>query len=370
LSFASVGLVVGAMNNNHKELISIGLTVAIVGLTLFIIHRFIPSLIWAGIIVIATYPLYRQWQRLFGRQHNLSALLFTLILVVLLILPVSWLVSVLVKELQLFITYLQSVNQNGGEAPAFISRLPVVGHDWVAYWDKNIGQPGNVKYFLSNVHLSLTPTSYYIKRVGASVAHRGFQVGFTLLILFFFYRDGHDLFKQINRVGELCLGQRWFRYANGLPAALRATVNGTIAVGLGVGILMGVCYGLIGFSAPTLMGFITAFAAMIPFAVPVIFAIIAGILCFNGSMIGAIVVIVWGTLVMFVADHFIKPVLIGGATQLPFLAVLFGILGGVETLGFLGLFVGPIIMVLFITLWSESLGNPFPTPCLLSKKSV
>jgi predicted PurR-regulated permease PerM len=90
--------------------------------------------------------------------------------------------------------------------------------------------------------------------------------------------------------------------------------------------------------------------------VPIVFAIVALILYAKGSIIAAIIVIVWGTVVMFVADHFIKPALIGGAIRLPFLVVLFGILGGVETLGLLGLFVGPIIMVLFITLWHESQG--------------
>ena len=84
---------------------------------------------------------------------------------------------------------------------------------------------------------------------------------------------------------------------------------------------------------------------------------VAMILFAYGGMFGAIAVLVWGTLVMFVADHFIKPVLIGGAIELPFLAVLFGILGGVETLGILGLFVGPIIMVLFVTLWQEPQGS-------------
>lgn len=342
------------MNESHKELISMGLTVAIVALSLFIIHRFIPSLIWAAIIVIATYPLYRQWRRLFGEQRNLSSLIFTSILALLLIIPLSWLVSVLINEFQLFINYLQVMNREGGQAPAFFRDIPVVGTELVNYWDHNIGQPGSVKYFLSNLHLSLTPTSYYIKQVGANLAHRGFQLGFTLLCLFFLYRDGDKLFLQINRIGERCLGKRWFRYADGLPSALRATVNGTIAVGIGVGVLMGICYALVGFPAPTLMGFITALAAMIPFVVPVVFAIVALILLSTGNMIAAIIVIVWGTIIMFVADHFIKPVLIGGAIQLPFLAVLFGILGGVETLGLLGLFVGPVIMVLFITLWDES----------------
>lgn len=345
------------MNENHKELIGIALTVGIIALALFIIHRFIPSLIWAAIIAVSTYPLYRKWRRLFGAYTNLAALLFTLLFALLLLLPFSWLINLLIKESQLFINYLHHINREGGEAPAFLEQFPFIGQDMVRYWDENIGQPGHIKHILSNVHLSLTPISYYIRQVGANLVHRGFQLGFTFLILFFFYRDGDRLFEQINHIGEYCLGERWFRYAEQLPKALRATVNGTIVVGIGVGVLMGICYLLLDFPAPTLTGFITAVAAMIPFVVPIVFAIVALIMFSYGHLIPAVIVIIWGTLVMFVADHFVKPVLIGGAIQLPFLAVLFGILGGVETLGILGLFVGPIIMVLFITLWKEPQGS-------------
>lgn len=342
------------MNDSHRELISMFMSVAIVALALFIIHRFIPSLVWATIIAVATYPLYERFRRCFGHHHDLAALLFTFILALLLILPLSWLVGVLVKEIQLLINYLQIVNRDGGQAPEMLRDLPLFGPQLTTYWDENIGQPGNVKFLLSNMHLSLAPTSYYIKQVGVNLAHRSFQLGFTLLCLFFFYRDGDKLFQQIHYIGELCLGRRWFRYADRLPSALRSTVNGTIVVGVGVGVLMGICYGIVGLPGPTLLGFITAVAAMVPFVVPVVFTFSALILFSMGSMVSAIVVVVWGTLVMFTADHFIKPVLIGGAIQLPFLAVLFGILGGVETLGILGLFVGPIIMVLFITLWYET----------------
>lgn len=344
------------MNENHRELISIGVTVTIVALAIFIVHRFIPSMVWASIIGIATYPLYLRWRKFFGHRHNLASLFFTCILALLFLLPLSWLVSILIKELQVFINYLQLINREGGQAPTFLKQFPMIGNDLVNYWDTNIGHPGNVRHLLSNLHLPLASASYYIKQIGVNLAHRGFQLGFTLLALFFFYRDGDKLAQQVNHIGQFCLGTRWFRYADRLPSALRATVNGTIVVGLGVGFLMGICYALVGFPAPTLVGFITAFAAMIPFVVPLVFAIVALILLSTGSLIGAIVVIVWGTLVMFVADHFIKPVLIGGAIQLPFLAVLFGILGGVETLGLLGLFVGPVIMVLFVTLWQEPQG--------------
>lgn len=342
------------MSPNHRELLSITLTLGIILTALFIIHRFIPSLAWAGIIVIATYPLYNRWKKCFGSWKNTSAFLFTLILSCFLLLPLSWLFGLLLKETQLLVNYLQQLNRDGGDAPLFFHNIPLISDELSQYWDQNISRPGNVRELLSNIHISLSPASFYIKKIGLNIVHRGFQLGFTLLILFFFYRDGDALFAQINHVGEVCLGKRWYRYAERLPAALRGTVNGTIIVGLGVGLLMGICYMLVSMPAPTLIGFVTAFAAMIPFVVPLVFGFVAIFLFATGNIIAAAVVVLWGTFVMFVADHFVKPVLIGGAIKLPFLAVLFGILGGVETLGLLGLFVGPMIMVLFFTLWYES----------------
>ncbi|MDF1677597.1 MAG: AI-2E family transporter [Legionellaceae bacterium] len=345
------------MNENHKELISITLTVVVVLFTLFIIHRFIPSLVWGGVIAIATYPMYLRWSRFFGKQKNISAFLFTTLFALLLLLPLSWLVSIVVRDLQIFLNYLQHLNRHGGEIPAFLQEIPLLGKEVAAYWDKNLSEPGHIKHLISNVHLSLTPVSYYAKRISLNLAHRSFQIGFTLLVVFFFYRDGETIIRVINEVGENCLGARWHRYAKKLPRALRGTVNGTILVGIGVGILMGTCYAWVGAPGPTLLGILTGIAAMIPFVVPVVFAVVAMMLWSHGSLLGALVVIVCGTVVMFTADHFVKPVLIGGSISLPFLAVLFGILGGLETLGLLGLFVGPIVMVLFITLLQESRGS-------------
>ncbi len=70
-------------------------------------------------------------------------------------------------------------------------------------------------------------------------------------------------------------------------------------------------------------------------------------------MVAAIIVFAFGMTVAFAADHFVRPVLIGGATKLPFLWVLLGILGGVEAWGLLGLFLGPAIMAALILLWRD-----------------
>lgn len=342
------------MTNQHRELISIILSVGIICTALFIVHRFIPSMVWAGIVVIATYPLYKIFLSGLGHRNTLAAALFTSLIGLLLLLPLTGLVGVLVKEMQLFVEYLQVIDKEGGEAPTLLSHIPLVGQELVKLWNDYISEPGSVRGLLGQLHTAMTPASHYLKSIGIDIANRSIQVGFTLMTLFFFYRDGKTISAEIERVGSYCLGSRWTRYSARLPRALRATVNGTILVGMGVGLLMGISYAWVQFPAPTLFGFLTAFAAMIPFAVPLVFAIVAVVLVAAGSFWSAVFVVSWGTFVMFVADHFVKPVMIGGAIELPFLAVLFGILGGLETLGLLGLFVGPMLMVMFMTLWYEA----------------
>jgi predicted PurR-regulated permease PerM len=140
-------------------------------------------------------------------------------------------------------------------------------------------------------------------------------------------------------------------------ASVHGTVDGLVLVGLGEGFIMGIAYLIAGVPHPTLLGLLTAVAAMVPFGAPVAFGIAALILLTQGSVISAVVIVVLGMVVSFAADHFIRPTLIGSATRLPFLWVLLGILGGVETWGLLGLFLGPAIMAALILLWREWAGR-------------
>ena len=115
----------------------------------------------------------------------------------------------------------------------------------------------------------------------------------------------------------------------------------------------GIVYFAAGLPSPALMGVITAVAAVIPFAAPVVYAFAGLYLWAVGNTVGGIVIIVSGSVIVFIADHFLRPVLIGGAIRLPFLLVLLGLLGGLETFGFLGLFLGPAIMAALVALWRD-----------------
>ncbi len=177
--------------------------------------------------------------------------------------------------------------------------------------------------------------------------------GFTLLTLFFLFRDGPALAAQGLSAARRLFGPRGERVARQMAASVHGTVDGLVLVGLGEGFLLGLVYYFAGVPHPVLLGAFTALAAMIPFGAPVAFGLAALLAAAQGGVTAAIVVAVAGLVVTFVADHFVRPVLIGGATRLPFLWVLLGILGGVESFGLLGLFLGPAVMAALVLLWRE-----------------
>jgi predicted PurR-regulated permease PerM len=181
---------------------------------------------------------------------------------------------------------------------------------------------------------------------------------FTLLTLFFLLRDGEAISGQLYRAATRAFGDRGGIVATQAAASVHATVDGLVLVGIGEGVLIGFGYWVAGVPHPTLLGALTAVAAMVPFGAPLVFGVAALILLAQGALGPAIGVVALGIIVTFVADHFVRPVIIGGATRLPFLWVLLGILGGIETFGIIGLFVGPAVMSVLMLLWRQWADSP------------
>ena len=136
-------------------------------------------------------------------------------------------------------------------------------------------------------------------------------------------------------------------------AAVHGTVNGLVLVGLAEGVLLGIAYVLAGLPHPVSVAAVTGVLAVIPFGAPLAFGAASLYLAAAGATAAAAGVFGFGLVVVFLADHVARPYLIGGATRLPFLWVLLGILGGLETFGLLGLFLGPMTMAALMSLWRD-----------------
>ncbi len=344
------------MTDIQRDTYSTVFSLVVIGLAAFIMQRFFLPMIWAGILCIATWPLYLRVLQRCGQRPAAAAALMTLAIAGAFLTPTLLGLRQAIDEAPAIASFIADANNNGITPPAALAHIPLV-HDYVQrWWQETLAQPHGLHHlFAEDSPVKLISASAVLKSLGAQLFHRLVDFGFAFLCLFFFYKDGLVLNEQILHIGGRRFGaRRWQHYHHKIPTAIRATVNGLVLVGLGEGVLIGIGYALAGLPSAAIWAGVTAVLAIVPFGAPLAYLCAAAMLALNGNMAGAIGVALWGSAVLFVADHAIRPTIIGNATRLPFLAVLFGILGGVETLGLVGLFIGPVLMVLMITLWREA----------------
>lgn len=345
------------MNDKQRSWAGIAFSLLIVGCAAFVVQRFFLPLVWAGILSIATWPLYCRLLVWSGGRTVPTALLLTAVMVCLFVMPAIVGVEQALENAPRFASFVVAANNDGIAPPALLTRIPLIGDDVLHWWAATLGQPHGLSHLVSGKDAAnqLHSASDLLRNFGTKLFHRLIDFGFAFLCLFFFYKDGRELERQIQKTGSQVIGHaRWDNYYQKIPTAIRATVNGLVLVGLGEGVLIGIGYALGGLPSAALWGLLTGVLAIIPFGAPVVFLTAAGVLAAAGNTIAAIAIVLWGTVVLLTADHVIRPAIIGNATRLPFIAVLFGILGGIETLGLVGLFIGPVAMVMLVTLWRAS----------------
>jgi predicted PurR-regulated permease PerM len=326
------------------------LVIAVVLAGVWMLWRFIPALAWASVMAIATWPLRVALARRGLRPDAIAALL-TLLLALVLVLPLISLGVEAARESGVIVEAVRDIRQNGLGTPDWLTHLPFVGDSVANWWRQNLAEPGAARALLGRTETS--GLIAFTRTLGIQVASRLTILVFTLLTLFFLYRDGPRLIDEAHRISDRLFGPPGGHLGRNAVAAVRGTVNGLVLVGLGEGVLLGAAYVATGLPHPVLLGLVTGVLATVPFGAPLVFVVCALALLAQSHTTAAIVLLVFGSVVVFVADHFIRPILIGNSTRLPFLWVLLGIFGGLETFGLIGLFLGPAIMSLMVAMWRE-----------------
>ena len=326
---------------------------ALVVLALWVIRSFIPAIVWALVIAILVWPLLKRLSS--PNQSHLRAsaiaLAMTAVIGLFIVLPIVGIFAQVLHETHHAMHWFSDVEQNGIALPQFVQQLPF-GTQLSAWWQTNLARPLEGSPAIAELRGS------HVAAAGqhfGSLAVRGvLHFGFMLLTLFVVLRTGPQMSTHLIRSVRRAFGADGTHLAMRMAAAVRGTVTGLVVVGLGEGALIGVSYVLTGVPHAAELGLVTAIAAMVPFCAPIAFGIVALWLVAQGQVGGAIAVAATGSVVVFMAEHFVRPGLIGSTTRLPFLLVLFGILGGAETFGLVGLFIGPALMTVLTVLWAES----------------
>jgi len=320
----------------------------IAGLSISILWSFLKVLLWAAIIAIATWPIYRRFARHMpsSMASNVTPLLFTVLVALVVLGPPSFAFATLASHAQSWVGTML-VDSNEFVTPAWVSTIPVVGPKLVA----QLHAHGGLSVWLQ--HADTTALLGWLQSVGEFAGRHLFRIAFTVLLLFFVYRSGEALAHDLRRLIHERVGDRANHYIELAIRGLRATMSSTLIVGIFDGVLTWIACAIARLPDAHVWGALTGLLAAIPFlGYVVVFSAFVALLG-GGSAIAAWAVLATGAVILFAGDKVIRPILVGSSTQLGFAWVLMGTLGGLELLGFIGIFVGPVVLMLAGALWSE-----------------
>ena len=316
-----------------------------------VVQPFIIPVAWAMIIAYASWPLYCLLRQSIKLRPTLSALLMTLLVTTAFILPTLWVISLLRDEVGIAYTHFNSrIAEGPPKLPEYIRTLPWLGSWLDGLITQSIGDPAA---FQDKISTWLQEGSNQLVSVLGDVGRNAAKVGFALITLFFMFRDGEHILTQVHKVLFRFLGARIDNYLAAVGEMTIAVVWGLILTALAQGFVAGLGYWWLDLSAPMLLGAITALVSMIPFGAPFAWGSITVFLLIDGQYLNGIILLIWGALAVSSVDNLVRPMVISSATQIPFLLVMFGVLGGLAAFGLVGLFMGPVILAVLMAIWQE-----------------
>lgn len=331
-----------------------------------VISPFLVPIVWAMILAFVFYPVYRRLNHRLRGRKSLSALVMTAFVVILIVFPSVYILSMLTHEAISAYAFFE----NGLKTGRFQSILELKDHPIIqGLWNQL-----NQYVDLSEIDLNSLLLEN-VRRVSAFAINqtsriiRGFSfiiVNFCLVIisLYYVFKDGDQLLRKIREAIPLVPQDRDLLFAR-LEEMVYATIYGGIFVALLQGFLGGVAFWFLGLSSAVFWGTIMAFLSFLPIVGPfLVWGPVVLYFFFQGSFLKGIVLLAWGGAVVGLSDNFLRPILISKRTKLHTMLLFFGVLGGMKSFGLLGLIVGPLVVTVCITIldiYSEKAAQTAPS---------
>lgn len=325
--------------------------VLVVVAALVVLRPFLVPMAWAGILALATGPLFRLFHRWLGGRPSLVAVTTTAAVLAVIIVPTALVSFAVAVELQRVLRdagdLLPRLFQSLLEASP---RVPIVGPrlaEWLARMQES---PTELQAW---VGARLVTWGRALAGAAGDIGQHLVTAGVTVLTLFFLYRDGEALTGQAALVVRRYSGERLWNLVLLLAGTIRAVLYGTLFTAVAQALLAMPGYWLAEFGNPALLAVLTGLLALTPGGAALVWLPASVWLAFDGRFRAALLLAVWGALVVSSADNVIRSWFLSGVGRMPFLLSLLGILGGVAAFGAIGLFVGPATLAVLLALWRE-----------------
>ena len=340
----------------NRQIFGLVLLGVMVWLGFVVVKPFLTPVVWAAILAYVTGPYHVRMRRVCGNRPSLAATIATLVLMVVLVVPVSFLLTRLQSELA--DAYRDMSTKFASEPlvlPKAVTNIPILGpaldEAVTQVWNDPELRKQQVKEWLEPWVRELAGI---IGQIGRTFA----QLAIMTVTLFFFYRDGDRVLEQVRGGLRKVAGEPADQYFNAVGDTTQAVVFGLIVSALAQGLIAGIGYAFIGVGPPILLGALTAVTALVPFLGTVaVWGPIGLWLLFSDRIGTGFALLAWGTFIVNPTDNILKPLLISNATDVPLVIVLFGVMGGLLAFGLVGLFLGPLILAVLFAIWRQWLAE-------------
>jgi predicted PurR-regulated permease PerM len=318
-----------------------------------VLRPFLSAILWAAILCFATWPLHELFLRWLHGRRNLTAGLMTAVLSLVLIIPFLVVGLTFTDSVRSGMEWLDVQKEEGfPPPPAWVERIPLIGDKVSSSWSDLAADPQPT---ISRWKPRLQAAGLWLLRHSLDLVHGVFQLVMSVLIAFFFYRDGAGLVARLREGIQKISGD----YAQHLVYVIKTTVQsvvyGVIGTALAQGIVSGIGFAVAGVPAPMLPALFTFFLSFIPFGPPIVWIGASLWLLAMGRTGWAIFMAAYGLLVISSVDNLVKPYIISRGSRLPFVVMFIGVLGGVAAFGFIGIFLGPTLLAVGFSLTQEIL---------------
>ena len=357
--------------NPRHELVRATLSVlailALIAGCFWILKPFIPALLWASTIVIATWPLLLALQRRLWGRRALAVAVMTTVLLLVLVVPMAVGVASLVDHADEIAAWVGSLQgRTMPPPPAWLAKIPLAGEQLTALWNEAAASGGE------SLLGQLVPyADKFIAWLIAKIGGVGIvlvQFFLTVLVAAILYAHGETAAREVVRVARRLAGDA----GENAVVLMGQTIKG-VAMGIVVTAFVQACLGALGLlvagvpSVGILAGVMLVLGIAQIGPAPVLLAGVAW-LYWKDESGWAVALLAW-TIVVGTLDNFIRPALIRRGADLPFVLVFVGVLGGLVSLGVVGLFVGPVVLAVAYRLleaWVAQ-GESDPAPASVPK---
>ena len=327
------------------------LVLAVSLLFLAVIWSFWKPLLLGGLLAGLFRPLYRWVTRLLRGRRSLAAVLTLVILFLVVVGPLSAFIGIVVQQaLAVSHDAIPWVQQQLGGAHAFNA------HDWLVRQFPSLARyvPDQAQIADNAARVAKAAGAFLV--AGATQVTAGtatFVLNFFVMLyaMFFFLRDGRAILEKIFYYMPL-RSEDEARVLERLTSVTRATIKGTVVIGIIQGALAGVGFWVAGLDGAAFWGTIMALLSVVPGIGAALVWIPAVIYLFIiGKTLTAVLLLIWCVAVVGTVDNVLRPILVGKDAKMPDLLILIGTLGGLVAFGPIGFIVGPIVCGLFLTVW-------------------